>query len=374
MPPTSRLIAGALAVGVLLPVVAVADKQGGQGGEAPAAEEAVEEAPDLKGAVEEAPDSKAAAKALVKAAFEHVYEGEHALALEKFERAHDLFPSPKILLNIGTTLNKLGRYAESAALYERYLRHPETDASREAEVRRELADVIERVAHLRILVNVDGATIVVDGKPVRLGEGGEVRVDPGSHSIVASKKDHKTRTVSAFDVKARETRTVRLGLVSHGELAEERARQEARAFEQGRAAAISAIKSQHIETRHRPGASFGVAVAVQEPAASGLVGLSYGLSKRVDLEASALIGSNIAAYAGGRLFITTDRVRFSVSGGVPVFFIDGAKPGVRGGGAIGALITNRIGVTLDLGIEHYFDIGELDSTLVVPRLVLEARL
>ena len=357
---TSRVLAVVVTM-MLLPVVTHAEQDSG-----------ISEAPVTE---ERAPDHKAEAQALVKAAFEHVYEGEHTLALDKFEGAHRLYPSPKILLNIGTTLNKLGRYAEAAAVYERYLVHPETDRSREVEVRRELADVVVRVALLRILINVKGATVVVDGKPAELSEKGEVRVDPGSHSIVASKKGYETRTVSAFNVKAQDVRTVRLALVSHGEQAEERARQEARAFEQGRTAAISAIKSQHIETRHRLGASAGVAIAVQEPAASAVLGLSYGLLRRIDLEASWIIGGNSAAYGGARGFITTDRVRFSVSAGMPVFFIGGPKPAVRGAAAIGALISKHIGMTLELGVEHFLvDVGNLDSTLVVPKLVFEARL
>lgn len=319
--------------------------------------------------------ARSEARALVARAFEHVYEGEHALALEKFRHAHRVYPSPKILLNIGTTLKKLGRYAESSAVYERYLTHPETDPTRRAEVRRELEGALARVARLQIEVNVEGARILVDGKAVSLDDRHQVRVDPGAHTVVAEKEGYETRTLSAFDLDTGETRTVRLGLISHQERQLERERERALAFERGQAAAIEALAPRSIDTGGRFGAMAAVAVAVQEPAASALVGLSYGLTSRIDVEVQALLGDEYGAYAGGRFFATTDRVRLSVSAGSPMFFVRGVRPGIRGGVGGGLLISDNVGVSVDLGVEHYFSLPEdLQGTLFVPRLAIEGRL
>lgn len=327
----------------------------------------------------DAPDGeegkKSEAKELVRRAFEHVYEGEHALALERFQRAYEVYPSPKILLNIGTTYKKLGRYAESAETYERYLRGPGADQARKDEVERELAEAEAHVARLRIEVNVAGARVLVDGHLVTLADGETVRVDPGAHSVVAEKEGYEPRTVSLFAVKAKETRAVRLGLVSHREQLQAQARAQAQAFESGQAAAISAIESRRLETGRRFGSMLGMAIAVQEPATSAVVGLTYGVASRVDVEAAAIVGGDVGVYAGGRFFLNLDRVRLSASGGVPMFFLDGANPGVRGGVGGGLFVGDHFAVTVDLGVEHYFSLpGSLRSTLFVPRISLDARL
>ena len=332
---------------------------------------------DKKQDEESAPegDKKAEAKLLVREAFEHVYEGEHALALAKFQQAHEVYPSPKILLNIGTTFKKLGRYAESAKVYEDYLRHPDSDKAREAEVRRELMEAEALVARLRIEVNVADAKLLVDGHPVVLDDKGSVRVDPGSHSIVADKDGYESRTISVHGVKSGEARTVRLGLVSFEERQRASERERALAFEQGQAAALSVIKKESIDTGRRFGAVAAMAIAVQEPAFSAVLGATYGATSRIDAELSAILGGEFGAYVGGRYFITAGRVRVSGSGGVPIFFIDGVNPGIRVGAAAGVLVNNNFGITVDLGVEHYFSLpGELDSTLFVPRLAIEGRL
>jgi len=344
-----------------------------------AAQENSGAAEDADGRVQSSPaaesDAKARARALVREAFEHVYEGEHALALDKFERAYELFPSPKILLNIGTTYKKLGRYAESADAYERYLRDPDMDSAREGEVRRELAEAEAHVAQLRIEVNVEGARVLVDGHLVTLAAGGTVRVDPGAHSVVAEKEGYEPRTVTVFAVKAKETRVVRLGLVSYQQQLQAQARAQAQAFESGQAAAMSVIERRRVETGRRVGGIVGVAIAVQEPATSAIVGLTYGVTERIDVEATAIVGGDVGVYAGGRFFFNLDRVRLSASGGLPMFFIDGANPGVRGAVGGSFFAGDHFAATVDIGVEHYFSLpGSLRATLFVPRISLDARL
>ncbi len=60
------------------------------------------------------------ARALFEEANGLARRGEHARALERFRAAYALFPSPRILLNMSTTLRALGQDLEAAVGYERW--------------------------------------------------------------------------------------------------------------------------------------------------------------------------------------------------------------------------------------------------------------
>lgn len=65
---------------------------------------------------------KEQATALVKQGSAAYERGDYTTALERFERANKLFPSYKIVFNIATTLEYMGRAAEAAQHYARFLR------------------------------------------------------------------------------------------------------------------------------------------------------------------------------------------------------------------------------------------------------------
>jgi hypothetical protein len=116
-------------------------------------------------------------------------EGDYVAALEKFQAAYDRYPSPKILLNIGTTLRQLGRNVEAATVYETYLDDPGADPARRAEIERILAEIEAVVGRIRIEVQSPGASVRLDGKPLDEFKSGEsLRVEPGEHTIVANLK------------------------------------------------------------------------------------------------------------------------------------------------------------------------------------------
>ncbi len=139
---------------------------------------------------DEAPkaDPRADAQALLQQGNELVGSGDYVEALGKFEAAYKLFPSPKLLLNIGTTQRLLGRNADAATTYEKYLRDPEHDAKREPEVKRIIGEIDAVVSRIKVKVKTKGAGVKIDGKDI--GEGPldlTLRVDPGEHTVVAEK-------------------------------------------------------------------------------------------------------------------------------------------------------------------------------------------
>lgn len=129
-----------------------------------------------------------AAQSLLQEGNQLVGSGDYVEALGKFEEAYKVFPSPKLLLNIGTTQRLLGRSSDAAATYERYLADPEHDPKREAEVKRIIGEIDAVVSRIKVKVTTPGAGVKVDGKEIGKGPIDiTLRVDPGEHTVVAEK-------------------------------------------------------------------------------------------------------------------------------------------------------------------------------------------
>ncbi|MBK8256584.1 MAG: hypothetical protein IPK82_28425 [Polyangiaceae bacterium] len=156
------------------------------------------------------PPDKRAAQKLLAQGNQLVGEGDYLGALEKFKAAYEKFASPKILLNVGTTLRQLGRNVEAADVYEAYLADPERDAAREKDVRRVLAEIDAVVGRLVVTVDDASAVLRLDGKQVDLFKPGESRrIEPGEHSIMAEKSGAPP-AVQTVIVKARQEHLVQL--------------------------------------------------------------------------------------------------------------------------------------------------------------------
>src|SRR4051812_8099873 len=69
------------------------------------------------------------AKSLVQTGVRLLEAKDYLGALAIFKDAYSRFASVKILLNIGTTYKLLGRDAEAANAYQRYIDSPDADAS-----------------------------------------------------------------------------------------------------------------------------------------------------------------------------------------------------------------------------------------------------
>jgi hypothetical protein len=113
-------------------------------------------------------------------------EGRYDAALAEFLRAYDLTGEWTILYNLGQVSYALGRNAAALDYLQRYVDEggEGVDAERGAEVQRLIAELEPRVARLVIEVDIDGATIVVDGQERGTTPlAGPVVVEPGSHVV-----------------------------------------------------------------------------------------------------------------------------------------------------------------------------------------------
>lgn len=104
-----------------------------------------------------APTNAADPRKLAQAYMTHGVEAlkarDYRAAIAAFREAYQLFPSPKILMNLGTALLDGGQFAEATVVYEQYLGDPSHDPARDGEVR----DALQRArSHL------DGRTYTAD--------------------------------------------------------------------------------------------------------------------------------------------------------------------------------------------------------------------
>lgn len=125
-------------------------------------------------------------------------EGQYGEALRRFRRARQLYPSFKIDYNIASTLRALGRLAQAARNYERFLREASGEAPAEtvkaAQVA--LAELRKQVATVRVECPVDEADVEVDGEVVgRTPLRHKVYLAPGPHRLTVVKPGYPQHVV-----------------------------------------------------------------------------------------------------------------------------------------------------------------------------------
>lgn len=95
-------------------------------------------------------------------------EGNVQAARVEFERAYDLAPNYKVLYNVGQAARTLKDYASALRAFEAYLEggRDKVAKTRVTEVQREIAQLRTYVATLTVQVDVEGATVALDGVAV----------------------------------------------------------------------------------------------------------------------------------------------------------------------------------------------------------------
>lgn len=111
-------------------------------------------------------------------------------ALKAYRKSQKLHPSYKVDLNIGGTLDELGRRAEAAWSFHRFMVH---SASAPADVvqqaRARLAQLKHKLASVKVSCGVDGAVVAMDGKEVGLTPLElPIYLEPGKHVLSVTKR------------------------------------------------------------------------------------------------------------------------------------------------------------------------------------------
>lgn len=131
-------------------------------------------------------------------------------ALANFLEAYAKFPSPKILLNIASTLHDMGRLADAANTYQRYLTDPATGIERVTEVKDLLIKLDEQLTILTVRVSPHGSEISLDGGPfIPVGSTLVTRVRSGLHLVRIRKDDRGDEvTLNGFEGENKEVTPV----------------------------------------------------------------------------------------------------------------------------------------------------------------------
>jgi hypothetical protein len=155
-------------------------------------------------------DKKAEAARLLQEGNDAFASGKHEEALDRYQRAYDTYASPKLYYSLARALDELGRHADAAHFYERFLIESgvEYRSALYERAHAKLRKASTGLGKLRLETTVPGATLFVDGveratlptTPLYLGEGrhelraerdgftafeSKVKIEPGKVTTVA---------------------------------------------------------------------------------------------------------------------------------------------------------------------------------------------
>jgi hypothetical protein len=109
-------------------------------------------------------------------------------AREEFLVAYELVPSHRLLYNLAVVSMALGDSANAYDYFERCLRDggDAVPAARRAEIEAQLRDLASHVAVLNVRVDVHGAEVSVDGRPIGVAPlSGPIHLNAGTHEVIA---------------------------------------------------------------------------------------------------------------------------------------------------------------------------------------------
>ena len=135
-------------------------------------------------------DARATAKAKLVEGGDLLKQGEYAAALGRFQEAYELVRSPKIQYNFGLAYMGLGRKADAADAFEKFLAEA-TDANPDlrANAERHRSTLGQQVGTLVVECAVNGAEVSVDGRSRGVTPlAAPIRLDPGPHQLIVEKE------------------------------------------------------------------------------------------------------------------------------------------------------------------------------------------
>jgi hypothetical protein len=268
--------------------------------------------------------------------------GEFAAALARLEEAYGYEHNPRMLFNIAQAQRGLARDLDALIAFERFLAEaPDGAKDAREDAAKAVAELRKRVATVEVTSEVSGATVRVDGRPVgQTPQVRPIRVAPGPHQVVVEKVGH-TAFVDRVEVRAGGTVRVRAVLPIEG--AAGSAAAASGAVASAPAAAVRATPSAPglaLSHAGQLGAFVRFDVAVTEPGLVLVPGVSFGVGRRFELMAGALMGTYKGLWVGGRGLLREGALKPTVSAGIPLYFVDGKA---AGGGQVG------VGGQWDLG-------------------------
>jgi len=382
------------------------------------------------------PATRALAQALMTEGVKQLQARSFDQALANFLEAYSKFPSPKILLNIASTLRDMGRLADAANTYQRYLLDPATGVERVAEVKEILLRLDEQLTILTIRVAPRGSDVSIDGGPfVSVGSSLLTRVRPGIHLVRIRQGDASNElTINGFEGENKEVllalkvevvgailpapppgpvdptvieppatqmpEHVDGWLITGTQYASENGTGRERRVRSGTAGPeLSAIVPRYdldddgnlfARVDPTPKITSGVIAVLRiDGEGRGLAGgLGIAVSRaRLEAELMVLKSDSTGGYIGLRYRLLTGFFRPYLGVGIPGFAYDQVDDmgvetstklalGLRVAGGLELKINGHLSVKADLGYEHFFFVDDplIDTNIFVPTLGVIGRL
>ncbi len=123
-------------------------------------------------------------------------DGDFDAALVQFERAYAIKTNFKVLYNIAQCHFELRQYVEARDALSRYLKDGSgnIEPERRTAVENDLNELQRRIAHLKLTVNVPGATVYVDGKKAGTTPlSAPIDVNEGQRTISVESAEHGSK-------------------------------------------------------------------------------------------------------------------------------------------------------------------------------------
>lgn len=381
--------------------------------------------------------AKQRAQTLVTQGIDRLQQLDYEAALDFFLGAYGEYRSPKILLNIGSTLREMGRSADAANSYQLYIEDPQTTAERIEEVKRLLLELDSQLVVARIVVAPTGVDVSIDGGPwTAVGQRLLTRLTPGIHMLRARKDGHVTAEISVNTFEG-ESRDIDLKLdpvavdapppepppatdVGETVAANPNAKTDEPPPEQATAWLVTGARAERggiadqkvvdvkeflpsdtesqdpfylVETRGYP-RTWGATAQARLDIGDGLrgaalgVGVSVEVAKRWELDAVALFGRLPGIYLGARYRLLTGMVRPYLSVGETALWagdeaVSGdlsLRVGARGAAGVEFRINEHLHALAEIGFEYFFndepltDMKAIDPSVPVPLFAIQGRL
>jgi hypothetical protein len=146
--------------------------------------------------------AKARAVALLKEGNAAYDAQKFSVALDKFQAAFSIYPSPKLQFNIAQANRELGLPVEALMAFQKFLAEP-GDAGPDivADARRSVVQLTAKLGQIKITCSTPDATVSVDGKTVgRTPIAAPIWVVPGQHRIALKHPSYLPATVDLTTV------------------------------------------------------------------------------------------------------------------------------------------------------------------------------
>lgn len=323
--------------------------------------------------------AKNEARALLQGGNKLLEKGDRAGALALFESAYAKFPSPLILINIGTTLRELDREPEAANAYARFVAAPGDFTDRVPKIKKLLAELDRSLGTLEITVDPADAEVSIGGAPFAPATLLPAwRARPGD-VVVRARKDGFEPAEQTVDVRRGKSLAVSLTLkptaaaaptpppvtpvpveIDDGSNTEVGAR-----VEPARTARLGFTARALIDGRGR--------------GAAGSAGALVRVHDRVELVGAAIFANpgelTLGAYAAAHLELGRGAWRPRAVVGMPLIFDDGPRVSGRAAVGVGWYPAPRFAVVVELGGEYGFNpADDIDAFQFTPIVGAEAHL